>query len=288
MRFGLIILLLGSLLGLSPLAQAATMVVSTHPLYLIAQAVTQGVESPTLLLSASQTGHDVQLRPKERQLLKESDFVLWFGPAYEAPLARVLEGQPNAIALFDLKAFRRQPLRDAQGTPIAGTLDPHLWLDPVNAIAIAHAIAAVRASQFPAHAAQYRQNAQHFSQRMLAEMRSMTQQTRQPASYWVYHDAYQYVEPSLNLRFKGALTVDHDLPPTLAQIKWLQQTRPVQAGKLVPMCLLAESQLAVATVQRLQPAVMQPVDETMQGQTDFVRGWAALARQIIDCTQFAR
>ena len=284
MRVGLFLLLL----GFSSLVQAAGMVASTHPLYLIAQAVTQGIESPTLLLTASQSGHDVQLRPKERQLLKESDFVLWFGPAYEAPLAKVLEGQPNAIALFDLKAFRRQPLRDAQGSPIAGSLDPHLWLDPVNAIAIAHAIAAVRARQFPAHAAQYQRNAQQFSLRMQAAMRKVQAKTRQPASYWVYHDAYQYIEQALNLRFKGALTVDHDLPPTVSQIKWLQQTRPLQAGKPLPMCLLAESQLALSTVQRLQPAVMQPVDETMLGQTDFVQAWAALSQQMIDCTAFAR
>lgn len=284
MRVGLFLLLL----GFSSLAQAAGMVVSTHPLYLIAQAVTQGVESPALLLMASQSGHDVQLRPRERQLLRESDFVLWFGSPYEAPLAKVLEGQPNAIALFDLKAFHRQPLRDVQGRPQVNTLDPHLWLDPVNAIAIAHAIAAVRARQFPVHAAQYRQNAAQFSQRMLVAMRKLQAKTRQPASYWVYHDAYQYLEPALNLHFKGALTVDHDLPPTVVQLKWLQQTRPIRNSKPVPMCLLAESQVALSTVQRLQPAVMQSVDETMLGQTDFVLAWSLLAQQIIDCTQFSR
>lgn len=284
MRFGLLILLL----CLSPLALATGMVVSTHPLYLIAQAVTQGVESPILLLTPSQSGHDVQLRPKERQLLKESDFVLWFGPSYEAPLAKILEGKPNAIALFDLKAFRRQPLRNVQGKPLANTLDPHIWLDPVNAIAIAHAIAAVRARQFPAHAVQYRQNAEKFGQRMQAAMHKVQLKTRQPASYWVYHDAYQYVEPALNLHFKGALTADHDLPPTISQLQWLQQTRPIQAGKPAPMCLLAESQVALSTVQRLQPTVMQSVDETMLGQQDFVTAWALLAQQIIDCTQFVR
>ncbi len=284
MRFGILILLL----CLSSLAQATGMVVSTHPLYLIAQAVTQGVESPILLLTPSQSGHDVQLRPKERQLLKESDFVLWFGPSYEAPLAKILQGQPNAIALFDLKAFRRQPLRDVQGNPQAHTLDPHIWLDPVNAIAIAHAIAAVRSRQFPQFSRQYQQNAARFSQGMLVQMTKLRSKTKQPANYWVYHDAYQYVEPALNLHFKGALTVDHDLPPTVAQLKWLQQTRPTQAGRAVPMCLLAESQVALSTIQRLQPTVMQPVDETMLGQQDFIAAWAVLAQQIIDCTQFAR
>ncbi len=280
-------------LGLSSFCAAAnlhsgSMVVTTHPLYLIAQAVTKGVETPTLLLNPSQSGHDIQLRPQERQLIKQSNFVLWFGERYEAPLAKLLVGQPNAIALFDLKAFQRLSMRDAQGKVLANTLDPHLWLDPVNAIAIAHAIAAVRAQQYPQFAGQYKSNAEQFSLRLIKQMAAVNKAVKRPADYWVYHDAYQYLEHTLNLRFKGALTVDHDLPPTIAQIQWLQKTRPMQYGKPAPMCLLAESQVAVSTVQRLQPAVLQPVDETMLGQQDFVTAWGILAKQIIDCTQFSR
>ena len=43
---------------LSTLSWSQSLVVSTHPIYLIAKKITQGVEQPTLLL-ANQTGHDV-------------------------------------------------------------------------------------------------------------------------------------------------------------------------------------------------------------------------------------
>ena len=52
------------------------LVVSTHPIYLIAQAVTQGVEQPVLLLG-DQTGHDVQLTPAHRKAIQEASLVLW-------------------------------------------------------------------------------------------------------------------------------------------------------------------------------------------------------------------
>jgi len=50
------------LVGL-PYAQAGTLVATTHPLYLIAQAVTQGIEQPVALLPPASSGHDVNLRP---------------------------------------------------------------------------------------------------------------------------------------------------------------------------------------------------------------------------------
>lgn len=263
------------------------MVVSTHPLYLIAQAVTQGIEHPKLLLPANQSGHDVQLHPADRQLLKQANFVLWFGAQYEAALARVLKDQPNAIALFDLAAFKRLPIRNTQGQAFSNSLDSHLWLDPVNAVAIAHAIAAVRAKQFPQFAAQYKANATVFTQQLMQQVKPL-QVSRSPRPYWAYHDAYQYLEHSLNLQFKGSLTVEHDLPPTLGQLAWLQQHRPARAaGETISktMCLLAEGKVDSATLKRLQPLRLQVVDETMRNSNSFVSGWTTLAQAIVECTK---
>ena len=258
------------------------MVVSTHPLYLIAQAVTQGIETPALLLPPNQSGHDMQLHPADRQRLKQANFVLWFGAQYEAPLAAVLKNQPNAIALFDLKAFKRLPLRDAQGQPFANSLDPHLWLEPANAVGIAYAIAAVRARQFPQYASRYQHNAQAFGQRLMAQANRYHSPLSRP--YWAYHDAYHYLERSLNLTFRGSLTVEHDLPPTIRQLAWLQQQRPQQkSGTVKTMCLLAEGHADPATLKRLRPVQVQTIDEIMSGQQDFVAGWQALAQDIVAC-----
>ncbi|MBP7879996.1 MAG: zinc ABC transporter substrate-binding protein, partial [Acinetobacter sp.] len=48
-----------------------SLVVSTHPIYLIAKEVTNGIETPVLLLS-DQTGHDVQLTPAHRKAIQEA------------------------------------------------------------------------------------------------------------------------------------------------------------------------------------------------------------------------
>lgn len=258
-------------------AQAGTLVASTHPLYLIAKAVTAGVETPVLLLPPASSGHDINLRPSDRVLLKQSDFVVWFGRDYEAPLYDFLANQPNAIALFDVNLFRRLPLRDLKGRAISQSLDPHMWLDPDNAIKIADYIALVRGRQFPAHAAQYQKNAQRFAtqlQRVVAAEKSQN-----PRSYWAYHDAYHYLESALDLKFSGALTVDPELPPTIGQLIWLNQNRPHKDT----MCLFAERQLTPALIAKLRPVQYYPIDEVMANATDFVQGWQFLAHQLEEC-----
>ncbi|EPL1412396.1 zinc ABC transporter substrate-binding protein, partial [Acinetobacter baumannii] len=47
---------------MSTLGWSQGLVVSTHPIYLIAKEITKGVEEPQLLLQG-QSGHDVQLTP---------------------------------------------------------------------------------------------------------------------------------------------------------------------------------------------------------------------------------
>ena len=260
-------------------AQAGTLVASTHPLYLIAKAVTAGVEQPVLLLPPASSGHDVNLRPSDRLLLKQSDFVVWFGRDYEAPLYDLLAHQRNAIALFDLKAFHRLPLRDMKGQAIPKSLDPHIWLDPNNAIGIAYAIAAVRAQQFPKHAVQYQQNARRFGEQLRTVVQ--TEKPDSTRSYWAYHDAYQYLENALNLKFAGALTADAHLPPSIGQLVWLKQHRP----HANTVCLFAERQPNTALLTKLQPIDYYPIDEVMAQSTDFIQGWQALAQRLKQCVR---
>lgn len=257
--------------------EAGILVATTHPLYLIAQAVTQGIEQPVALLPAASSGHDITLKPSDRLLLKNADFVVWFGRDYEASLTNLLEHQRNTIALFDLKAFTRLPLRDLRGQAIKGSLDPHIWLDPANAVGIAYAIATVRAVQYPRLAPQYLHNAESFSQRLLAVA---ARERANPARvYWAYHDAYQYLEPTVNLRFAGALTSDPELPPSAGQLIWLGQNRPHPDT----VCLFAERPLSPALIGKLSPVQYYPIDEVMTEATDFVQGWQALVRHLKNC-----
>lgn len=260
----------------SSLSWSQSLVVSTHPIYLIAEEITQGIEQPVLLL-ADQSGHDITLTPAHRKAIFDASLVIWLGKAHEAPLDKLLSNNPKAISILDSAIVQTLPQRNSRGMALNNTVDTHVWLDPNNAVRIGFFIAALRSQQYPEHRDAYWANAKRFAQEMFLSAQQYN--TRLPsASYWSYHDAYQYLERVLNLKFAGALTEDPHVAPTLAQIKYLNDNRPYPK-----MCLLAEAHASQNQYQKLKPIIFQAVDETMKGQGDFVEGWKALAAQTHSC-----
>lgn len=255
--------------------QARLLVASTQPLYLIAQAVTQGIEQPQLLIPAQQDGHHVQIKPEDRRSVQHADLVLWVGVEYEAGLSSLLSSQPNAVALTTLATIQRRPLRDLDGKPRPNTLDPHIWLAPYNAIFTAHLIAHIRAVQYPQDAAKYQRNAAIFTAKMQQAMPRTALNIR---PYWAYHDAYQYLEQPLGLQLAAALTPDPELPPTARRLQQLMQQRPSAAP-----CMFIEAHVPQAIIQRLMPVKLVMIDETMRDATDFVTGWQQLRDQMRQC-----
>lgn len=275
----LVLLLLSTLSVFS--AAKSPLVVSIHPIYLIAKEVTKGVEEPQLLL-ADQTGHDVTLTPMHRKMIQSASLMIWLGKEHEVPLTKVLSNNKSAIAILESGIVQTLPQRNTQGVALGRTIDTHVWLDPNNAVRIGFFIAALRSQQYPEHKAVYWSNAQNFAKDMLQAAQSYTQnKTVRP--YWSYHDAYQYLERPLNLKFAGALTDDPHIAPTIAQIKYLNTSRPYQS-----MCLLAEAHANQSQYQKLKPIVFQAVDESMATQQNFITAWKLLAQQSYRCVLSAR
>lgn len=253
--------------------------VSNHPLFLLSEAVTKGAPSAHQLLGSGEVGHHGSLSPSDIKTAKDSRYVIWFGEALENNLANPLNKQANAIALFDLNAFNRHPLRDEKGQPIAGTLDPHIWLDPENAKDITRALAAIYSRANPSNADLYTQNARTFAKNMDAAVASVAKtRASQPKAYWAYHDAYQYIEPTLNIKMTGALTRDHHLPPKASQFRWLQQNRPDTT-----MCMVLQGPPRQGMLSKLQPLSTTVQQEDMTEATDFVSGWKTMATQMVSC-----
>ncbi|MEC5210654.1 zinc transport system substrate-binding protein [Psychrobacter sp. PL15] len=274
------IIMLGSL---TLNAQAATVSVSNYPLFLLSQAVTEGSPAAKQLLQAGEVGHHGSISPGDIKAIQDSKFVVWFGASLENNLASSLESAPNAIALFDFNAFSRHPLRDVKGVPIAGTLDPHMWLDPENAKAITRALAVIHSHANPQYKKLYHANAQKFAQRMDSAVANEIQKVQQEKGqkaypYWAYHDAYQYIEASLQLQFIGSLSADDHIAPKASQLRWLNEQRPAKQ-----MCLVSPSSPAKGLLAKLQPVNTTVQAEDMSMSKDFVAGWSIMAQQIRRC-----
>lgn len=264
-------------------AQAATVSVSNYPLFLLSQAVTEGAPSAKQLLQAGEVGHHGSISPGDIKAIQDSTFVVWFGEPLENNLAATLNSAPNAIALFKFDAFKRHPLRDIKGKAIAGTLDPHIWLDPENAKAITRALAVIHSHANPQYKKLYHTNAQKFAQRMNravaeANTNQTKSQTQKPLPYWAYHDAYQYMEDSAKLELIGSLSTDHHLAPKASQLRWLDEQRPAKQ-----MCLVSPSKPAKGLLAKLQPVKSTVQAEDMSNSKDFVSGWQSMAQQIRQC-----
>lgn len=219
----------------------APLVVSTHPIYLIAKEITQGVEEPILLLG-NQTGHDVQLTPDNRKTIMDASLVVWLGKEHEAPLEKVLGGNAKAISILNSGIIQALPLRSPKGIALKDTIDTHVWLDPNNAVRIGFFIAALRSQQHPENKVLYWNNAKKFANEMLQASQKITS-AGAARPYWAYHDAYQYLERSLNLKFAGAMTDDPHVAPTVTQIKFLNDTRPYK--KCACLLRVAQAQVSI-------------------------------------------
>ena len=264
-----------TLFCLSSVTWCQSLVVSTQPIYLIAKAVTQDIETPTLLLE-NQSGHDVTLTPEHRKLIQQAELVIWLGKAHEAPLEKTLSQKINAVALLNAGILTTLPQRSIKGQPLKNTTDTHVWLEPNNAVRIAFFIAALRSQQHPENKDAYWTNARKFAQKMLAVAQKYSSPQAKP--YWSYHDAYQYLERALNLKFAGALTDEPHIAPTLAQIKYMNDNRP-----FAQMCLLAEAHTSPSQYQKLNPLVFESVDESLGGAGDFIKAWQNLADKTQKC-----
>ncbi len=259
-------------------AHAATVSVSNHPMFLLSQAVTEGTPSANQILQAGDVGHHGSISPSDKKAIQDSKFVVWFGPSLENSLTGSLEMAPNAIDLFAFDAFTRHPLRDIQGKPIAGTFDPHIWLDPENAKAITRALAVIHSHANPEYKSTYQANAKKFAQRMDNAVAKIQQSTRKQRPYWAYHDAYQYIENATKIKLAGSLSPDHHLSPKASQLRWLNGNRSAKQ-----MCLVNQSTASKGLLVKLQPINTTVQIEDMSDSEDFVEGWTEMAQQIHQC-----
>lgn len=266
-------------LGIQKVQAAPTgLVTSTYPLYLLAQAATQGIEQPILLGQRQRSGHHLQLTPADRLALQRATLVVWIGAGYESLLTTQATRAPR-LTLGNQSSLRRLPRRDLSGRPQPNTLDPHLWLDADNATKIVQLIAQTRAQQYPVQAKQYQQNASRFAQAM---QRLKPTKPLPKRGYLAWHDAYQYLEQGQQIQLLGSLTPDPELAPTALQLIQARQKRDQWAARQ-PICLLLDPEANPALVNRLQPIRTLTLDETLSRSSQFLLGYQQLQSQLKQC-----
>ena len=227
-------LLAAALITASPALAAPRVVASVVPVHSIVSAVMGDKGTPELLLQGSMSEHRAVFTPSQMATLGNADLVFIVGHGLEAKLAQIsgsdaVNGK-SFIALSDAPGIKTLPIREG-GTWEAhdheheheheevgehtddhaaeGVLsfDPHVWLDPDNAKAMAMAVAADLGKADPANAAAYDANARAFAADVDRTSSSIAAELApvKDKPFIVFHDAYQYFERHFGLAGAGSI-----------------------------------------------------------------------------------
>ncbi len=230
-------------LGAAAAADAADrpprVVATIRPLHALAAGVMAGVARPHLLIEGAASPHAYALRPSDARHLAEADLVIWVGPALESFLVRPLASlaaRARSLELEDVPGMRILPARS--GARGRRDPDPHLWLDPRNAIVAVGAVADVLSALDPENRPLYAANAGRLREALRRLDRSLAERLASVRNvpFATYHDAYRYFETRYGLRSVGSVAVDPDRRPGIRHLRALRRRLAAEGAR----CLFVE------------------------------------------------
>jgi zinc transport system substrate-binding protein len=321
------ILLASAAMFVSNMAAAApNVVVSIKPVHSLVAAIMQGVAEPKLIVDGAASPHTYSLKPSNAKAIESADVVFWVGHGLEAFLEKPLEALASKASVVELDEARGlEKLKFREGGAFEkhvhddehadgdgehkdghdhgkaehahddghdhdhGEYDMHLWLDPMNAKAMAAEIERTLLAADPANAATYQENAKNLMMRLDA-LDTEIAETIKPVKdrpFVVFHDAYQYFEHRYNVVTAGSITVSPETMPGAERIKQIH----AKVRELGATCVFAEPQFEPKLVRvvtegtEAKSATLDPEAATLTPGPDLyfdlMRGIAASLRNCL-------
>lgn len=316
-------LLLASVVLPATVASASAdvnVIASIKPVHSLVAAVMKGAGEPTLIVEGAGSPHTYSLKPSQAAALQDADVIFWIGDQLETFLEKPIETigeKTKAVELIgsqgletfgfreggafekhlhdDEEAGHDEDHADAdheeehaeeeghEHEHDHGEVDMHVWLDPMNAKAMAHEIAETLAAADPDNAALYEANAAGLSDKLDGLTAELTAELKpvKDAGFIVFHDAYQYFEHRFGLNAAGSITVSPDVMPGADRLREIQ----AKIRELNATCVFAEPQfepklVTVATEgSEAQTGVLDPLGAAIKPGPDLyfevLRGMAA-------------
>jgi zinc transport system substrate-binding protein len=241
-------------LSLAPAAQAKPLVLSSlKPLTLIAQEITGSAADVDTLLPATASHHNYPLKMSDHARLQKADVILWVGPELESFLQKPVANLSSAkiVTAYGL-AGMNWPIEPAEVHDHHHEHDPHLWLDPRNAILVAQALTAKLAQVDAANTAQYRANLALFVTKV-TKLDQKLQVSLKPLAgvgFAVYHEGFGHFVGRYGLKQLDYVTFTPEQKPGARHMHQLRE-KLAKEGKCLFLEPYNDMQSARALAQEL-------------------------------------
>lgn len=307
MRF--LCLAFGLVLCASQAVAAPKVLTSIQPLQLIAERILGEQGETEVLLPPGASPHSFTLRPSDSRRFAAADAFFWIGPDMENFLIKLVERKPkqshaiqklsglellyystghdHAEGLLEDEEEEHAPaaeLKEHDHHHQPGGLDTHLWLSTLNARVIAARMADEFVRLEPEAAEHYQANLEAFG-RELDALEQELQQILQPVRkkpYFVFHEAFNYLEHSQRLNRLGVFAISDDVQPGARHVQQMREALK-QAG---PSCVFTEPPAPPRLLNSLSkdlPVYQQELDPLGSQATSYPELMRNLATAMHDC-----
>lgn len=285
-----LIFLLGQTLWAIPAkAEVPKVMASIIPVHSLVAAVMDGVGNPELIVPGTQSPHTFTLKPSQAKALQQADLIFLVSRNLERFLEKPLSNLSQPHATIELIAAPGLTLHPFSSTPTLEKeyeeleaeeaseahhdhevhehketdTDPHIWLDPGNAIRMIQTIANALSQVDSTHTAIYQKNTKMVIERLKKldtelSKKFATAKTRQDPktiAYLTFHDAYQYVEKRYDLRPSPYLTENPESGVTARDLHAIEEIESIHRIN----CIFSEPAFDADIVKRLSEKYKAPI-----------------------------
>ncbi|MCD8341839.1 MAG: metal ABC transporter substrate-binding protein [Clostridiales bacterium] len=182
-------------------AEGLTVTCTTYPVYLMAQAVTQGTEGITLTLMIQQEIsclHNYTLTINDMKKVEGADLIAVSGAGLEDFLSDALEGRTVVDCSEGISLLWNEE---------EGEDDPHYWLAPANAAQMAQNLADAFGAIDPDNSARYQANAEAAAAELAAFQTALADSIPAdcPRELITFHDGFAYFAEAFGFTIVAAV-----------------------------------------------------------------------------------
>lgn len=293
------------------MAEVPRVVTDIPAVHSIVSLVMGKLGKPELLLEPGADEHDFQLKPSQMEAVSEADLIVWIGPELTPWLESALEARGDGgavLTLFDdVGTYKINYFVSALGAGEeaedghddhahdhghdhdAGSIDPHVWLDPSTAQYWTDLIAAELSRLDPENAKLYDAYAVIARSRIAnaeAEALALLDPVKD-RPFVTFHDAYGYYVTYFGLTPAGTIALGDAATPGALRLSELRKT--LEAGSVA--CVFPEAQHNPGLVEQIVDgtevkigAALDPVGSTLEpGSGAYAALITGLAKTLADC-----
>ncbi len=192
---------------------------SINPIYQIILAITKDKSNNVLIINPALSEHDYQLKKSDVKAMQKADLIFYVSDDLEKNFSRLIAAVEKKSQAFEL--IKANNIKLLKRRSDATKVDPHIWLDPENAVNIAEFITQKISAIDQKNSAEYQKNFVNFKKEIRATEKIIKAQLSKVKGrdYVIYHDGYQYFENYFSLKPLQIMTHDHDSELTVSTLK---------------------------------------------------------------------